>query len=105
MVLSSSTTSQRPASPGRYNSIVEGLKEIYRRKIRPVEEQFNFEAFYSPSLSDTEIGAKPMVLLIGQYSVGKTTFIQYLLGRDYPGAHIGPEPTVTTIMMDHNYIL
>lgn len=24
---------------------------------------------------------------------GKTTFIKYLLGRDYPGSHIGPEPT------------
>ncbi len=23
----------------------------------------------------------------------KTTFIKYLLGRDYPGCHIGPEPT------------
>jgi len=34
-----------------------------------------------------------MILLVGQYSVGKTTFIRYLLGRDYPGARIGPEPT------------
>jgi GTPase SAR1 family protein len=33
------------------------------------------------------------VLLIGQYSVGKTTFIRHLLGRDFPGQHIGPEPT------------
>lgn len=24
---------------------------------------------------------------------GKSTFIKYLLGRDYPGIHIGPEPT------------
>jgi hypothetical protein len=29
--------------------------------------------------------AKPQVLLIGQYSVGKTSFIRYLLGRDFPG--------------------
>ncbi|GMH45278.1 hypothetical protein BSKO_13235 [Bryopsis sp. KO-2023] len=27
------------------------------------------------------------------YDPGKTTFIKHLLGRDYPGAHIGPEPT------------
>jgi EH domain-containing protein 1 len=33
------------------------------------------------------------VLLIGQYSVGKTSFIRYLLGRDFPGQRIGPEPT------------
>ena len=33
------------------------------------------------------------VLLLGQYSVGKTSFIQYLLERDFPGQRIGPEPT------------
>lgn len=37
--------------------------------------------------------AKPQVLLVGQYSVGKTSFIRYLLGRDFPGQRIGPEPT------------
>ncbi|GKV17736.1 hypothetical protein SLEP1_g28199 [Rubroshorea leprosula] len=34
-----------------------------------------------------------MVMLLGQYSTGKTTFIKHLLKRTYPGAHIGPEPT------------
>ena len=37
--------------------------------------------------------AKPQVLLVGQYSVGKTSFIRYLLGQDFPGQRIGPEPT------------
>ncbi|KAL3917129.1 MAG: hypothetical protein SGPRY_006530 [Prymnesium sp.] len=32
-------------------------------------------------------------MLLGQYSVGKTSFIRYLLGRDFPKQHIGPEPT------------
>ena len=26
-------------------------------------------------------------------SVGKTSFIKYLLGRDFPGIRVGPEPT------------
>ena len=39
------------------------------------------------------ITAKPQVLLVGQYSVGKTSFIRYLLGRDFPGQRVGPEPT------------
>jgi len=34
-----------------------------------------------------------MVLLLGQYSTGKTTFIRHLVGGDYPSMHIGPEPT------------
>merc|ERR1712013_312470 len=36
---------------------------------------------------------KPIVMLIGQYSTGKTTFIRYLLEQDFPGMRIGPEPT------------
>ena len=39
-----------------------------------------------------------MVMLMGQYSVGKTTFIKHLLGRDFPGSHIGPEPTTDRFM-------
>ncbi|VDN00538.1 unnamed protein product, partial [Onchocerca ochengi] len=36
---------------------------------------------------------KPTILLLGQYSVGKTSMISYLLNGNYPGADIGPEPT------------
>jgi len=54
---------------------------------------FSCPDFHSPVLRDADISAKPMVLLLGQYSVGKTTFIRYLLGRDFPGIRIGPEPT------------
>jgi EH domain-containing protein 1 len=43
--------------------------------------------------TSSDFDAKPMVMLLGQYSTGKTTFIKHLLGCDYPGAHIGPEPT------------
>jgi len=32
-------------------------------------------------------------MLVGQYSVGETTFIKYLLSRDFPCQRIGPEPT------------
>lgn len=34
-----------------------------------------------------------MVLIMGQYSVGKTSFIRSLLKQDFPGQRIGPEPT------------
>ncbi len=44
-------------------------------------------------MSDAEFDAKPQVMLVGQYSVGKTSFIRYLLNRDFPGQRIGPEPT------------
>uniref|UniRef100_A0A8C5SFH2 Dynamin-type G domain-containing protein n=1 Tax=Laticauda laticaudata TaxID=8630 RepID=A0A8C5SFH2_LATLA len=42
--------------------------------------------------------SKPMVLLVGQYSTGKTTFIRHLLEQDFPGMRIGPEPTTDSFI-------
>ena len=39
-----------------------------------------------------------MVMLVGQYSTGKTTFIRYLLEQDFPGIRIGPEPTTDRLL-------
>ena len=78
----------------RFPNVLDGLKTIYHNKIEPVEATSSFSQFYSSRLSDRDLDAKPMVLLLGQYSTGKTTFINYLLEGTYPGAHIGPEPTV-----------
>lgn len=50
------------------------------------------DAFYYVS-DDPDFNAKPMILLVGQYSTGKTTFIRYLLEQNFPGIRIGPEPT------------
>lgn len=77
-----------------YHSAVNCLQELYFKRVKPIEEQYLYWKFDSPPLTSSEIAAKPMIMLLGQYSTGKTSFIQYLLGRDYPGAHIGPEPTV-----------
>ena len=59
----------------------------------------------SPALNEPDFDAKPMVLLVGQYSTGKTSFIRYLLERDFPGIRIGPEPTTdafTAVMYGEN---
>ncbi|VDO94147.1 unnamed protein product [Soboliphyme baturini] len=69
------------------------LKKYYERKVLPLEKVSNFEYFYSPSLTSGELSSVPCLLLIGQYSVGKTSFIRYLMNGDYPGMRIGPEPT------------
>eukprot|EP01083_Nonionella_stella_P308521 1088841_1 len=73
--------------------VINGLKDQYKRFIKPVEDMYKFPVFSSPALTDTDFDSKPMVLCIGQYSTGKTTFIKYLLERDFPGLRIGPEPT------------
>ncbi|MED6195242.1 EH domain-containing protein 1 [Stylosanthes scabra] len=74
-------------------SIIDGLKRLYVERLKPVEVTYQFNDFVSPLLTDSDFDARPMVMLLGQYSTGKTTFIKHLLRCDYPGAHIGPEPT------------
>jgi hypothetical protein len=76
-------------------AILDSLRELYSQKLRPLEEKGRYNQMREPALGDAWFDSKPMVLLIGQYSVGKTSFIRYLLGRDFPGAafRIGPEPT------------
>eukprot|EP00727_Mastigamoeba_balamuthi_P004953 m51a1_g14456 putative eh domain-containing (506) ;mRNA; r:645437-647699 len=79
--------------PEVYPSVLDGIKKIYRENIRPLEEMYRFDEFNSPLLRDSDFDAKPMVLFLGQYSTGKTSFITYLMEGEYPGSHIGPEPT------------
>jgi EH domain-containing protein 1 len=81
--------------PKKITGIIDGLKQVYFSKIRPLEEAYKFGHFFSPLMTESDFEAKPSVLLLGQYSTGKTTFIKFLLGREdgYPGINIGPEPT------------
>lgn len=78
--------------------VVDGLKQIYFSKVKPVEEAYKFGSFFSACLTESDFDAKPSVLLLGQYSTGKTTFIEHLLGRKYPGANIGPEPSTDRVV-------
>mmetsp|Transcript_40616 Transcript_40616/g.85285 ORF Transcript_40616/g.85285 Transcript_40616/m.85285 type:complete len:610 (-) Transcript_40616:249-2078(-) len=82
--------------------VVERLKQIYHKHILKAEKRyhlhFNFSLPTDGEIKDSEFDAKPMVLLIGQYSTGKTTFLNHLLGEDFPGMHIGPEPTTDKFM-------
>ena len=82
--------------------VIEELKRLYKTKIKPLEQLYKYDVFNSPCISDAEFDSKPQVMLVGQYSVGKTTFIRYILGRDFPSMRIGPEPTTDrfTALMD-----
>uniref|UniRef100_H3CGX4 EH-domain containing 4 n=1 Tax=Tetraodon nigroviridis TaxID=99883 RepID=H3CGX4_TETNG len=76
-----------------YQTVTEGLQALYAKKLLPLEDAYLFHDFHSPALEAADFQSKPMVLLVGQYSTGKTTFIRYLLEQDFPGMRIGPEPT------------
>ncbi|KAL1556249.1 EH domain-containing protein 1 [Salvia divinorum] len=98
----SSTKSAKKVSLSSVTSIIDGLKKLYVQKLKPLEMTYKFNDFVSPLLNNSDFDAKPMVMLLGQYSTGKTTFIKHLLRSSYPGAHIGPEPTTDRFVVVMN---
>ena len=75
------------------STVLKQLKKLYKEHLQELETTYKFHRFHSPKLDEGYFDAKPMVLLLGQYSVGKSTFIRYMLGEDYPDIRIGEEPT------------
>ena len=63
-------------TPEVIRTVTEGLKSLYKKKLLPLEEYYGFNDFHSLSLEDADFDNKPMVLVVGQYSTGKTTFIK-----------------------------
>uniref|UniRef100_A0A8D3A7U0 EH-domain containing 3 n=1 Tax=Scophthalmus maximus TaxID=52904 RepID=A0A8D3A7U0_SCOMX len=92
------TDDRRKKDPEVFQTVSEGLKKLYKTKLLPLEESYKFHEFHSPALEDADFDNKPMVLLVGQYSTGKTSFIRYLLEQDFPGMRIGPEPTTDSFI-------
>ncbi|XP_016326214.1 EH domain-containing protein 3-like [Sinocyclocheilus anshuiensis] len=92
------TDDRRKKDPEVFQNVSEGLKKLYKTKLLPLEEHYKFHEFHSPALEDADFDNKPMVLLVGQYSTGKTSFIRYLLEQDFPGMRIGPEPTTDSFI-------
>ncbi|XP_037335913.2 EH domain-containing protein 2-like [Pungitius pungitius] len=82
-----------PKTLGDVNLVTEELKNLYFKRLLPIEKHSSFHHFHSPRYEDAEFDNQPMVLVIGQYSTGKTTFVRYLIEEDFPGGRVGPEPT------------
>jgi len=70
------------------------LAELYQEKVLPLELDFFSDRFLGVTcMAPSDFRAKPMILIMGGYSSGKTTFINHILQRGYPGFKIGMEPT------------
>jgi len=81
-----------------HDDVITGIKSMYFERMLELEKRFMYDEFFTPFLKRSDLEAKPMILLLGQYSVGKTSFIEYLLKGPFPGANIGPEPTTDRFM-------
>ena len=56
------------------------LKRIHAQYIEPLETKFAYDQFKPSWFAETLCITKPMVLFMGPFSAGKTTFLNYLLG-------------------------
>ena len=87
-------------TPAVYEDVTTGLKKIYKVNsctterscksnktkililnffqdyLLPLEKEYVFHEFHSPKLEDADFDGKPLVMMVGQYSTGKTTFIK-----------------------------
>lgn len=79
--------------PKEASTVTKEMKRIYDESVLPLEKECRFSEFFLEEMKAADFETKPQVLLLGQYSVGKTTFIKTLLDRETPGMRIGPEPT------------
>ena len=86
---SSSDTAPAISHNAQQSIVVTKLKNLYCERLLPIEQQYFFHKFFFPEILPSELEAKPTVLLIGQYSTGKTSFIRHLIQQDYPEIHIG----------------
>merc|ERR1740121_1100856 len=74
-------------------NIADGLLQLYAEKLLPLERESNFHYFHQPEIPPAYFSSRPVILLMGAFSTGKTTFVHHLMGHEYPNAQIGPEPT------------
>lgn len=78
-----------PIPPVTQENVANVLQQCYEQKIAPFERMHAYEQFHTSTLTGPEFNSKPMVLFLGQYSVGKTTMIKYLMGgQEYPGSQV-----------------
>ena len=70
------------------------VAKLYRETVDPLQARFAFES--RPSTG--EVSGAPMVLLLGNHSSGKSTFINYLLGTDVQKTGLAPTDDAFTVL-------
>lgn len=73
-------------SPELVEAIEAQARAIYEGPLRPLAERYEFE----PIPSKSETSGLPTVLLLGNHSAGKSSFVNFLLGADLQRTGIAP---------------
>jgi hypothetical protein len=78
--------------------VLRQLWQIYSDLVIPLEHKCHFAHFGTAAVTAEELESKPQVLLLGQYSTGKTTMVKWLIGRNSPHFDIRPQPSTDRFM-------
>nr|XP_042898519.1 sarcalumenin isoform X2 [Parasteatoda tepidariorum] len=80
---------------------LEKLIEVYMNSIKPLEVAYNFNDLKHHVMNEGEIFSLPMILLLGPWSTGKSTLINYILGIENSSFSLdaGAQPTTSDFIM------
>lgn len=62
---------------------LEDLKRVYENAIKPLETMYKYRDLSNRHFGDSEIFSKPLVLLMGPWSGGKSSMINYLTDNEH----------------------
>jgi len=78
--------------------VLRRLWQLYAEMVLPIEHESHYAHFAAPPMTAEEFEAKPQVLLVGQYSTGKTSMVKWLTGCDSRHFDIKPQPSTDKFM-------
>ena len=59
------------------------VKKIYENSIKPLEGVYKYKELSNRHFGDPEIFNKPLIVMMGPWSGGKSTMINYILGNEF----------------------
>mmetsp|Transcript_20333 Transcript_20333/g.36973 ORF Transcript_20333/g.36973 Transcript_20333/m.36973 type:complete len:453 (+) Transcript_20333:61-1419(+) len=79
-------------------AVLAKLWQLYSTAVAPLEKKSFYKHFHAPPITEEEFEARPQVLLVGQYSTGKTSMVKWLTGVDSPHFDVRPQPSTDKFM-------
>jgi len=78
--------------------VMRQLWNLYEEVVLPIEEESHFPHFHNQPVTKLEFLSNPQVLIVGQYSTGKTSMIKWLTQSNSNYFDVRPQPSTDKFM-------